>query len=286
MLILHGVHLQNARKWSAQWCCFYLSCRNEHKYNEVDWVRHKNIHVINQHVHTRSKRNTHCHLQGPVLRRSTRKHNPNAFPLKVQLHPKYEAGGHLQCFTAAFSYITWAEKSISFGSSTLPPSSLFRKSSKLPVDEEERISAVQTCTHTKKSKQNANDHSDWQGREGGPGEMTALPLCEVTVPFPDVGQTQFPLTCPLWPVVRCTQAPGKKGWWWMLLFLLQSICTCHHGTRPAGLLWDRNQPVLPAVLSMPTAGTHPCPAWLSGTTQVPSEDVMNQLCFGGKWDIT
>lgn len=58
-------------------------------------------------------------------------------------------------------------------------------------------SAVQTCTHTKKSKQNSNDHSDWQGREDGPGEMTALPFCVVTVPFPDVGQTQSPLTCPL-----------------------------------------------------------------------------------------
>ena len=93
----------------------------------------------------------------------------------------------------------------------MPPSSLFRKSSKLPVDEEEQISAVQTCTHTKKSKQNSNDHSYWQHREKGSGEMTALPFCVVTVPFAGVGQTQSPPTCPLRLAVRFTRAPGQKG---------------------------------------------------------------------------
>lgn len=34
------------------------------------------------------------------------------------------------------SVLTWAEKSISFGSGSLFPSSLFRKSSKLPADRE------------------------------------------------------------------------------------------------------------------------------------------------------
>ena len=175
MFIPHGVHLQNARKWSAQWCCFYLSCRNERKYKEVDWVRHKSIHVNTQHVHTRSKRNTHRHLQGPVLQRSTRKHNPNVFPLEVQFHPKSEAGGHLQHFTAAFSYVTWAEKSISFGSSTLPPSSLFRKSSKLPVDER-RMNQCSSNIHTHTHKE-IKTKFKWSFLLAGQGERTRWNDC-------------------------------------------------------------------------------------------------------------
>ena len=160
---------------------------------------------------------------------------------------------------------------------------------------EEWISAVQTYTHTHTHKE-IQTKFKWSFLLAGQGErtrwMTALPFCVVTVPFPDAGQTQSPLTYPLWPVVRCTRAPGKKGWQWMLLFLLQSICTCHHGMCPACRASLRQKPSCPpswashAHSRHSLSYSHACPARLSGTTQVPSEDVMNQLCFGGKWDLT
>ena len=273
MFIPHGVHLQNARKWSAQWCCFYLSCRNERKYKEVDWVRHKSIHVNTQHVHTRSKRNTHRHLQGPVLRRSTRKHNPNVFPLEVQFHPKSEAGGHLQHFTAAFSYVTWAEKSISFGSSTLPPSSLFRKSSKLPVDER-RMNQCSSNIHTH-TQRNPNKIQMIipTGRAGRKVQMKWLLYHSVwsqclfltlVKPSP-LWPIPFDL---LWDVHKLQVRKGDSGCSFSCYRAFVSATMAF--VLPAGPLSDRNHPVLPAGLLMPTAGIHcPTPIHAQHGSQAP-----------------
>lgn len=137
---------------------------------------------------------THTHtfcVKHPVLslRRCTHNHcwetlNGNAFSWNNFI-VNLTQGRSLQIHThAGASYFTWAEKSMSFGSCTLPPSSLFRKSSKLPVDRgRKKVSVVKT---QKKPQTNiiqmiittgGNKVTTW-GQPGG-SYLSGLGPCEV-----------------------------------------------------------------------------------------------------------
>ena len=140
---------------------------------------------------------------------------------------------------------------------------------------EEWISAVQTHTHThthtKKYKQNSNDHSYWQGREKGPGEWllyhsvwSQCLFLTLVKPSP-LWPIPFDL---LWDVHELQVRKGDSGCSFSCYrAFVPATMAC---VLPAGPLSDRNHPVLPAGLLMPTAGTHcPTPMHAQHGSQAP-----------------